>query len=157
MVRGLSSVTATSPFGSGTSKNYGSEKSRFMASLLITGLARFYLGITKSVYMLFTLHFFVALGTALFMHSTIIKVNKFGNEYNLVGTVNGAMDSVRRCSGVLAPMIAVPIHYMYYETDGSGVSPGAILASCFILNNCSHLSFNFLFSQALGGLTKTSS
>ena len=41
------------------------------------------------------------------------------------------MDSVRRCSGVLAPMIAVPIHYMYYETDGSGVSPGAILASCF--------------------------
>ena len=112
-------------------KNYGSEKSRFMASLLITGLGRFYLGITKSVYMLFTLHFFVALGTALFMHSTIIKVNKFGNEYNLVGTVNGAMDSVRRCSGVLAPMIAVPIHYMYYETDGSGVSPGAILASCF--------------------------
>ena len=88
-----------------------------MGSLLVTGLGRLYLGITKSIYILFILHFFVAVGSAVLMHCTTMRVNNFGNRHNLVGTVNGAMDSVRRFSGFIAPMIAVPIHYMYYKKD----------------------------------------
>ena len=112
-------------------KNYGTEKTRLMGSLAVTGAGRLYLGFTKSVYILFILHFFVAVGSALLMHTTTIIVNRFGHQFHLGGTVNGAMDSVRRLSGVIAPMIAVPVHYVYYKKDGTGMSPGAVLASLF--------------------------
>ena len=113
-------------------KNYGTEKTRLMGSLAVTGAGRLYLGFTKSVYILFILHFFVAVGSALLMHTTTIIVNRFGHQFHLGGTVKGAMDSVRRLSGVIAPMIAVPVHYVYYyKKDGTGMSPKAVLASLF--------------------------
>ena len=107
-------------------KNYGTEKTRLMGSLAVTGAGRLYLGFTKSVYILFILHFFVAVGSALLMHTTTMRVNRFGHQFHLGGTVNGAMDSVRRLSGVIAPMIAVPVHCILQERWHRHESRGSI-------------------------------